>query len=161
MKKIVFLSLVLLVACQSSHTKKTKLKSPEISFKKDGVLKIYDSLGQSKAVFDIEIADTDYKRETGLMYRKKMDVKQAMFFVFETEKPRYFYMKNTYIPLDIIFISKDSIIVSIANNAKALDETTLPSGYPAQYVLEIKAGLSYQKNIQKGDKLKWKLINRD
>ena len=161
MKKSIWLWgwIFLMVSCQN-ETPEQKVKSPEIHFVKEGNLKITDSLGQPKAVFDIEVADDDYQRETGLMYRNSMQDNQAMLFVFDNEQPRYFYMKNTYIPLDIIFVSKDSIIVSIAKDAKVMDETTLPSHFPAQYVLEVKAGVTGLKNINPGDKLQW-TINRD
>jgi len=62
-------------------------------------------------------------------------------------------MKNTYIPLDIIYLNKDKVIVNIQENAKPLDETALPSGVPAQYVLEINGGLSQQWSITVGDKM--------
>jgi uncharacterized protein len=68
-------------------------------------------------------------------------------------RTRAFYMKNTYIPLDIIYLDKDNVIVSIQENAKPLDETSLPSGVPAQYVLEINGGLSQQWSIAVGDKM--------
>ncbi len=161
MKKSIWLWgwMFLMVSCQN-ETPEQKVKSPEIHFVKEGNLKITDSLGHSKAVFDIEVADDDYQRETGLMYRNSMQDNQAMLFVFDNEQPRYFYMKNTYIPLDIIFVSKDSVIVSIAKDAKVMDEATLPSQFPAQYVLEVNAGLCEQKDIRPGDKLYWS-INRD
>jgi len=147
------------------QTKKSETKTPkssEIVFKKEGTLQIMDSLGQEKARFDIELATDDYKRETGLMYRKSMQDNQAMLFVFEDERPRYFYMKNTYLPLDIIYIGADKKIVSIIKNAKVLDETSLPSQFPAQYVLEIKAGLSDTYNITPGDKVTWEVLpNQD
>jgi len=161
MKKSIWLWgwMFLMVSCQN-ETPEQKVKSPEIHFVKEGNLKITDSLGHFKAVFDIEVADDDYQRETGLMYRNSMQDNQAMLFVFDNEQPRYFYMKNTYIPLDIIFVSKDSVIVSIAKDAKVMDEATLPSQFPAQYVLEVNAGLCEQKDIRPGDKLYWS-INRD
>jgi len=66
---------------------------------------------------------------------------------------RSFYMKNTYISLDIIYLDKDNVIVSIQENTKPLDETSLPSNFPAQYVLEINGGLSQKWSIGIGDKI--------
>ncbi len=144
------------IACNSNHKTGTKNSiNKEIKFRKDGNIAIIDSTKKVISKFDIEIADDEYERETGLMYRKSMKDNQAMLFVFEVEKPLYFYMKNTYIPLDIIFIDKNKKIVSIAKNAKVLDETTLPSKYPAKYVLEIKAGLSEKNGIKRGMKVKF------
>jgi len=157
MKHLILLSILLnLAACNQTPKKHTQNVSTEIKFNKQGTLKITDSTGQTKANFDIEYAKDDYHRETGLMYRKSMDDNQAMLFIFEDVQPRYFWMKNTYIPLDIIYIGPDKKIVSIVKNAKALDKTSLPSKLPAQYVLEIKGGLSDQYQLKKGDKVDWK-----
>jgi uncharacterized membrane protein (UPF0127 family) len=79
-----------------------------------------------------------------------------MLFIFENEKPLYFYMKNTYIPLDIIYINAQKKIVSIAKNAVPLDETTLPSDYPAKFVLEVNAGLTDRFEIKPGLSVDWK-----
>jgi uncharacterized membrane protein (UPF0127 family) len=125
-----------------------------IEFTKEGVLEIKkDSTTTIK--LDIEVADNEYKRQTGLMYRTLLDEKQSMLFIFEDEKQRYFYMKNTYIPLDIIFINEDKKIVSAVENAKATDETSLPSSEPIQYVLEVNAGLFKKWGLEVGDQIKF------
>ena len=72
---------------------------------------------------------------------------------------RSFYMKNTLITLDIIYLDDNNIIVSIQENAEPLDEATLPSGFPAKYVLEINGGLSQQLNIEVGDKMSFSKTN--
>ena len=105
------------------------------------------------AEFNMETADTEYKRTIGLMYRKKMDDNQAMLFVFPDEQPRYFWMHNTYIPLDIIFLDARRKIVSVQKNARPLNDQSLPSGKPAQYVLEIKGGLFDRLGLKEGDSL--------
>ncbi len=81
-----------------------------------------------------------------------------MLFVFEEEGPHSFYMKNTLIPLDIIFIDKDLKIVSIQRNASPLDESGIPSGGPVQYVLEINAGLSDLWGLGVGDHIRYESI---
>ncbi len=164
MKRLYFLLILLislgisLNACKNTTKQNTSFrqKIEQIGFTKEGQLSILDSLGKPKAQFDIEFARDNYERETGLMYRKNMQDDQAMLFIFQDEQPRYFWMKNTYIPLDIIYINAAKQIVSIAKDAKPTDETSLPSHFPAQYVLEIKAGLSDDYGIKKGDKVSWK-----
>ncbi len=150
----IFFIFLLGISCSSAPSGKDKNINKEIHFRKDGTLFIQDK-NKEIAKFDIEIADDEYERETGLMYRKNMKDHQAMLFIFNDENPRYFYMKNTYIPLDIIFIDRNNKIVHIAKNAKPLDETTLASRSPAQYVLEIKAGLSDDWGITPGMKVQW------
>ncbi len=165
MKKIALLlfGVLLLFSCQNQKNKAPQKKSlnKEIVFKSDLQVKLIDSTGKEIAIFNTELADDEYKRQTGLMYRKKMDDNQAMLFVFNDESPRFFYMKNTYIPLDIIYIDKNKKIVSWAENAIPLDETSLPSHFPAKYVLEIKGGLIDQLGIKKGMSLEFTLPKQD
>ncbi len=113
----------------SSCKEKTKTVKPvEVLFKKEGELTIYKAETDSVITkLDIEIADTDYEVQTGLMYRNSMKEDQGMLFVFPTMRPRFFYMKNTRIPLDLIYIDNDKNIVSFQKNAKPFDESSLPS----------------------------------
>jgi len=150
---LIAISAVILLGHSCKETQKT-IKPIEIKFKKEGELQLFKSTSDSLITgFDIEIADNDYETQTGLMHRKSMAKTNAMLFIFNTVQMRSFYMKNTYIPLDIIYLNKDKIIVSIQRDAKPLDETTLPSEFPAQYVLEINAGLSQSLNIEIGDRM--------
>jgi len=149
-----FLLMFIFFSCGQQKSNNTNT-SKEITFTKQGSLEIMDSLNSPKAHFDIEFATDEYSRQTGLMYRKSMKDNQAMLFVFEDEVPRYFYMKNTYISLDIIYISAQNKIVSFAKNAKPLDETALPSHQAAKYVLEIKSGLADQYHLTINDKVLW------
>ena len=87
------------------------------------------------------------------MHRSSMQDDQGMLFIFPEETQRSFYMKNTEIPLDIIFIGADQRIVSFAENAKPLDESSLYSRVPAQYVLEVNAGLAERWLLDIGDKI--------
>jgi len=126
---------------------------PKIEFKYEGDLQIIDSIGTLKKGFQIEIADNDFEQQTGLMYRKQMDTDKGMLFIFEEIKVRSFYMKNTYIALDIIYIDTDNTIINIAKNTEPLNETSLFSDAPTKYVLEINAGLSEKWGVKKGDKI--------
>ncbi len=130
----------------------TKVLTKEIVFKKEGTAVLKKVKPDSViANLDIEIADDEYQRQTGLMYRHSMENNQAMLFIFKDERPRSFYMKNTEIPLDIIYFDKNKRIVSIRKNAKPFDETSLPSQKPSQYVLEVNAGLSDKWKLKPGD----------
>lgn len=123
-----------------------------IAFAAEGELRILRP-GEETALVDleIEIADSSYEIQTGMMYRKEMDEREAMLFIFPEEAPRSFYMKNTLIALDILFMDKDLKIIRIHRNAVPLDETGIPSGGPAQYVLEVRAGMADRWGIQEGD----------
>ena len=82
-----------------------------------------------------------------------MDENQGMLFIFDDSSPRYFWMKNTYISLDIIYIDENFRIVSIQKTALPRSEESLPSEKPAKYVVEVNAGFTDKYKINKGDKI--------
>jgi uncharacterized membrane protein (UPF0127 family) len=101
----------------------------------------------------VEIADTPTKRNFGLMYRRDLPPSHGMLFLFPHEEQQSFWMKNTPLPLDIIFINAAHTIVSIAANTTPFSETPLPSQGPAQFVLEVNAGFCQQHGIAPGAKV--------
>ncbi|MDU6659983.1 MAG: DUF192 domain-containing protein [Capnocytophaga sp.] len=137
---------------ESNRVQEIEITPQDIDFTRDGELSIFknDSLIQT---IEVEFAKNDEERALGLMYRSSMDEHQGMWFIFPEEAPRSFYMRNTEIPLDIIYLDKDKKVVSIAKNARPYDETSLPSEKPAMYVLEINGGLSDKWGIEKGDRM--------
>lgn len=149
-----FLSLLILVLVSCRSETKRALKTETVTFTKEGELSIMETKTDSiKASFDIEIAETEYETQTGLMYRQSMKKDRGMLFIFPDVAMHSFYMKNTEFPLDIIYIDENQKIVSFQKNAKPYDESSLPSNVPAKYVLEINAGLSDQMGLQVGDSI--------
>ena len=140
---------------ESNRVQEIEITPQDIDFTRDGELSIFknDSLIQT---IEVEFAKNDEERALGLMYRSSMDEHQGMWFIFPEEAPRSFYMRNTEIPLDIIYLDKDKKVVSIAKNARPYDETSVPSEKPAMYVLEINGGLSDKWGIEKGDRMEVK-----
>ncbi|WP_317197714.1 DUF192 domain-containing protein [Neotamlana sargassicola] len=131
---------------------KKVIKQTEITFTKEGELTIFKN-NSTQVNFDIEIAETEYETQTGLMYRNNMEENHGMLFIFNDMQPRSFYMKNTKIGLDLIFIDDNNKIVSFQKNAKPFNEASLPSNVPAKYVFEINAGLVDEKQIAVGDSI--------
>ncbi|MGJ8549815.1 DUF192 domain-containing protein [Winogradskyella wichelsiae] len=159
LKSVVIVSgLVFLSSCKEEKKTITEDKVV-VSFKKEGTLtlKKADSNSIIKTI-DIEIADDEYTTQTGLMYRNQLKVNHGMLFIFPDTQMRSFYMKNTKIPLDIIYIDKNKTIVSFQKNAKPMDETSLPSEAPAKYVLEIYGGLSDVWNLNVGDTISFETL---
>ena len=103
----------------------------------------------------VEIADTAEKRQLGLMYRPKLPELQGMLFLFPHEEPLSFWMKNTPLPLDIIFINTAHTIVSIAQHATPFSETPLISGSPVQFVLEVNGEFCQRHGIAVGDRVEF------
>ena len=103
--------------------------------------------------FNVEVAKTIEERRTGLMYRKKLLNNEGMLFIFPREKIIQLWMKNTYIPLDVIFISENKVIVDIKKNMEKLSETIVKSKVKSRYALEFNAGLINKLDIEIGDKV--------
>jgi len=132
----------------------------EIKFTKEGELSILKAESDSLVTrLDIELAESEYETQTGLMYRKGMENNQGMLFIFENETRKSFYMKNTEFPLDIIFINANNTIVNIHKNTVPYSETSLPSGAPSKLVLEVNAGLSDVWGLAPGDKITFERIH--
>ncbi|HBR69043.1 MAG TPA: DUF192 domain-containing protein [Rhodospirillaceae bacterium] len=111
------------------------------------------SANGAKHVFKVEVARTREEMAQGLMNRTELAADAGMVFLFEDEDYRSFWMKNTLIPLDIIFIGKDGTIRHIHPMALPLDETPVPSGAPAAAVLEINGGKTQALGIAVGDRV--------
>jgi len=104
--------------------------------------------------FKVEVMRTDAEREKGLMFRRTMAKDHGMLFDFHTQQPVTFWMKDTYLPLDMIFVSQEGRVVSIKHDAKPMDESLIPSGAPTLGVLEVNAGVADAIGLKVGDVVK-------
>ena len=103
--------------------------------------------------FAVELATNEHERERGLMFRKQLPEGHGMLFDFKHDQPVSFWMHNTYISLDMIFIAGDGRIVRIAENAEPLSDRLIPSGGPVRAVLEVIAGTARKLGIAPGDRV--------
>ena len=128
--KRIFL-LMLLLSCTAAH--------PAVFFEDD-------------VMFKVELAKTPAEQAKGLMYRAELPDEHGMLFVFERDSPRTFWMKNTLIPLDMIFIDSELKVVEVKANVQPCREDPCPKykSEPAMYVLEINGGLAEKKGIKAG-----------
>lgn len=156
MKKIfLYISLMIaVISCKDSGSDVALPGTDTVQFTKEGVLTITKS-DSTTIKLDIEIADNDYETQTGLMYRDHMKKNRGMLFIFDVEEMHSFYMKNTEIPLDIIYIKADKTIATIEKNAKPFDETSLSSRVAVQYVLEVNGGMADSWGLKPGDRVSW------
>jgi hypothetical protein len=115
--------------------------------------KIEVSIYNKNITFNVEVAKTIEERRTGLMYRKELLNNEGMLFIFPSEKIIQLWMKNTYIPLDVIFISENKVIVDLKKNMEKLSETIVESKVKSRYALEFNAGLINKLDIEIGDKV--------
>lgn len=141
---IIFISLFFYLAGTVFSPSSSYYSSDSVCFKED--------------CFLVKVAKTDFERYQGLMFQKNLPEDEGMFFVFEKEDIHLFWMKNTLIPLDMIWINKDNKVVFINKNTQpCLEEEECPSIDPrikAKYVLEINAGASEESRIKIGDTVK-------
>jgi uncharacterized membrane protein (UPF0127 family) len=105
--------------------------------------------------FTVEVAATPEQQEVGLMFRRSLPPNHGMIFPYDPPQQVAFWMKNTLIPLDIIYIRQNGTIARITN-AEAMDLTPLPSGEPVVAVLEIRGGRAKELGIRAGDRVEWK-----
>jgi uncharacterized membrane protein (UPF0127 family) len=133
-----------------------KTETPEPQFKKQGELKfLYGKNKKEIKSIDIEIASNDSSRTMGLMFRKSMDDTKGMLFIFPQSDMHSFWMKNTIMSLDILFVNEDKEIVKIHKNTKPYSTESLPSGKPAIYVVEVIAGFTEKYGVKEGDKIEF------
>lgn len=132
--------------------KKSQQDIVEPVFIKEGTLTLFRSADSAQIKqIDIEIAETNKERAQGLMYRTKMAESQGMFFIMRREEAQSFWMRNTYIPLDIIYLDNDLRIVTIQKYTEPMSDEPVPSYKKAKYVLEVIAGFTNKYAINEGD----------
>lgn len=130
-------------------------------------IKSQSTLGQGEVTFIspdstqretvlVEIAEDDYSRANGLMFREELPENQGMLFIFEKEILQYFWMKNTHVSLDMIFVNMDNKIVNIEKYTMPYSTQSYPSMVPAIYVVEVVAGYTDQYGIEPGWTIEWK-----
>lgn len=124
---------------------------PTLAFADDSQLVIHSKNGDH--AFTVEVVDTAETRARGLMYRQELGPDAGMLFDFLEERSVSFWMRNTFIPLDMLFIASDGTIRNIHINARPHDPTSIPSDGPVQFVLEIPGGRSKELGILAGDKV--------
>ena len=101
--------------------------------------------------FTVEVVDTPESRAKGLMFRQSLASDAGMLFDFLEERETAFWMQNTFIPLDMIFISADGVVKTVHVNARPHDTMSIPSGVPVRFVLEIPGGRSVEIGLKPGD----------
>lgn len=115
--------------------------------------------GTGSHEFHTTVADTNETRSRGLMFRRSMASNDSMLFDFKTENPVFFWMKNTFIPLDMIFIRADGRVARVHHDAVPQSEVIIPSEEPVRYVLEVVAGTARKIALEPGDQVRHPIID--
>ena len=148
-------SLTIASACKSSEKKSSNSASQGPTFNYSHPLTFRNARDSVLAKANVAIADTPEKRDAGLMNVTDLPENDGMLFVFKKPQPLSFWMANTPLPLDIIFIDKDHKIIRIYHSTTPYSKNELASGAPAQYVVEVNGGYCINHDITEGMKVKF------
>jgi uncharacterized protein len=159
---IVLLLLFHIYGCNTDDRRQIKTLSltpmNEPLFAKEGELRFFSKHNKEIITIDIEIADTPEEKSRGLMYRHVMAATEGMVFMNDMTKQHFFWMKNTYIPLDMIFVDEKMQIVKLEKNTLPLSEKRIAVPKDAQYTIEVNAGFCDQYRIKIGDSIQMSKI---
>ncbi len=142
--------MLLLAACTSKDTPPN-----DGTFRPQGTLEFVRPDGTVIRAIEIEFAEDEASRQQGLMHRRQMTLNQGMLFLFDRPDKLSFWMANTPMPLDIMFVGADSQIVNIAKRTKPLSQERIESTGDAQYVVEVRGGFSDRFGIDDSTRIQW------
>jgi uncharacterized membrane protein (UPF0127 family) len=153
------LSLPLLAHCRSGVGSEAQAAPPQApaapAASASQHVVVLEPMGADSVRVRVEVVQTPQERQRGLMFRKQLDADAGMLFVFERPQHNVFWMHNTFLPLDMIFITRDMRVLGVVENATP--QTDSPREVPgeSQYVLEVNAGYSRQHGITQGTRVQW------
>jgi uncharacterized membrane protein (UPF0127 family) len=157
----IIIAVILVAAIVTSYFLFFKKSSNEPKWVKEGEVTFLSKDDRRQlAKIDVEAAKDPAKRQQGLMYRSHMDEDKGMIFIFEREDMQAFWMKNTILPLDIIFIDSKGVINTIHKNTVPYSEKSLPSKSRSQFVVEVNGGYCDKYGIKEGDLIEYKLDHK-
>lgn len=151
---LVVILLALLAGCEQEES------GPifrQIEFRKDGTLDVIQPGDSVVATLDIEVAEGDSAQARGLMDRRSLPRNGGMLFVGDEVEEKSFWMENTPMPLDIIFIGPDSQVVNIARRTRPYSRESITSEGPAQFVLEVRSGMADRLGITDSTRFRWEI----
>ncbi len=129
------------------------------TFRDEGVLAFTQPTGDTLATITIDVADTDAERRRGLMQQRSLGYDRGMLFVFETVDRGSMWMKNTPLPLDIIFVAPDSQIINITRRTTPLSEEQITPEAPRKFVVEVRAGFADRFGLTDSTRVRWTHTN--
>lgn len=153
MKLHYFLLLVLLLVLGCTDDSSQTHRPNE--FQKEGTLTFYEPDSTTLTTIDIEIADTEQERLRGLMGRRSLGYDKGMLFIFDSVDEEGMWMKNTPLPLDIVFVAPDSQVINIARRTTPFSETTIEPEAPKKFVVEVRARFANRFGLTDSTHVRW------
>ncbi len=152
---LALLLISIVTACESGNKETQQSERKGRVVVPESELTFLNENGEAITTLKISIADEPLERNQGLMDVRSMPEDTGMLFIFDNETPQSFWMANTPLPLDIMYVSSDSVIVRIYQNTTPFSQTTLPSEAPALYVVETNGGYSLTHGITEGMRIRF------
>jgi uncharacterized membrane protein (UPF0127 family) len=146
---------VLLAACESERDRLPVIQT-DIPFDREGTLDFLRPDGSTITTIAIEIAETDSARMRGLMQRRSLPERSGMLFLGDEVDTLSFWMANTPLPLDILFVGPDSEVVNIARRTRPYSREYIRSTAPAQFVVEVRAGFADRLGLTDSTRIRWR-----
>jgi len=146
----IFIALVIYFLFLKKPTEPQFVKEGEVTFLKNGTKQVVKRI-------DVEVANNPTERSQGMMYRSQMDDDKGMLFIFDHSDSQSFWMKNTILPLDIMFIDSEGVIDTIYRKTTPYSERSLPSRRKVQFVVEVNGGWSDKNGVKESDLIEFKV----
>lgn len=146
-----FLVLLLFLGCADE----TEQPDGNTEFQKEGTLAFVQPNGDTLTTIDIEIADTQRERQRGLMRRRSLGYDRGMLFIFDSVDEQGMWMKNTPLPLDIVFVAADSQVINIERRTTPFSETTIEPAAPNKFTVEVRAGFANRFGLTDSTRIQW------
>jgi uncharacterized membrane protein (UPF0127 family) len=127
----------------------------EPTFQREGRLAFVGPSGDTLRTIDVEIADTDAERERGLMRRRSLGYDRGMLFIFDEVDESGMWMKNTPLPLDIVFVAPDSQVINIARRTTPFSQETISPAAPKKFVVEVRGGFADRFGLTDSARVRW------
>ncbi len=157
--RLVLVRMMLLLLVAATGPQRPVIAQEPVAFERSAL--VIETAAGARYPFEVELALTPEQQARGLMFRDSLAPDAGMLFVFERPRHAAFWMRNTLIPLDMLFLREDGTVVRIAERTEPLSEESVPSGQPVKAVLEITGGLSAQLGIRPGDRVLHRLLDAD
>lgn len=146
---LLFGMLLILVGCNGDEPDRPS------AFEKEGTLTFYTPDDTSLKTIDVEIADSDAERQRGLMHRRSLGYDRGMLFIFDEVSEGSMWMKNTPLPLDIVFVDADSQVINVHRRTTPFSEEPIEPAAPRKFVVEVRAGFADKFGVTDSSWVRW------
>jgi hypothetical protein len=159
LRRLLLLPLLLVLGTGCGSDDAPGDETGESTFQNEGTLAFYRPTGDTLKTIAIEIADSATERQRGLMRRRSLGYDRGMLFIFDAVDESSMWMKNTPLPLDIVFVAPDSQVVNIVRRTTPFSEEQIKPAAPKKFVVEVRAGFADRFGLTDSTRVRWTRTN--